>query len=322
MTARVNWVDSAKGAMIFLVVVGHAWRGLAPSGIIPSDLYTAVDTRIYAFHMPVFFALAGWFFVASITKASVPTFLRSRLLRLLWPMVLWTYLFLAIKALAGQYANTPISLQDVLIVPIPGVLHMWFLWALLLLNLAFLCLKPVSKDGKTPTGVLWATVAIVALLQFVDIGPQAARWIGPAIVNAPFFLLGVVLGQKNWLRATPPHICVLASAVFVALLIFWPLVAPKGYSLLGSLVLSACILVAFSGLSAGISKPLAFLGGASMAIYLSHTIFSASLREALFVIGIDSLAIHMILATLIGLIGPLILLTLARRTGTIRLLGF
>ncbi|OYW86650.1 MAG: hypothetical protein B7Z20_06965, partial [Sphingobium sp. 32-64-5] len=46
---RLDWVDAAKGLGIILVVIGHVWT----SG--------AVRDTIYAFHMPLFFLLAGYF---------------------------------------------------------------------------------------------------------------------------------------------------------------------------------------------------------------------------------------------------------------------
>jgi len=45
---RLAWLDSAKGIGILLVVIGHIWTG----GIVRDD--------IYAFHMPLFFLLAGY----------------------------------------------------------------------------------------------------------------------------------------------------------------------------------------------------------------------------------------------------------------------
>jgi peptidoglycan/LPS O-acetylase OafA/YrhL len=47
-TARLGWLDAAKGLGIILVVIGHVWtRG-------------PVRDAIYAFHMPLFFIAAGY----------------------------------------------------------------------------------------------------------------------------------------------------------------------------------------------------------------------------------------------------------------------
>lgn len=45
---RLAWLDAAKGIGILLVIIGHIWTG----GVVRDD--------IYAFHMPLFFLLAGY----------------------------------------------------------------------------------------------------------------------------------------------------------------------------------------------------------------------------------------------------------------------
>jgi len=322
---RVDWVDQAKGAMIILVVFGHAWRGLARSDLVPPEIFATVDSRIYAFHMPVFFALSGWFLTASLRKVTAMEFCKSRLQRLLWPMIIWTYIFLGIKALAGQHTNSPVRFEDILVFPVPGVLHMWFLWALLLLSIAFSLLKPFSTDGKTWASVLWIAAGLVAALQVVSFGPEVARWIGPAIWASPFFLLGVIAGERGYLQNTSLYPRLLCAAVFLALLSIWPVVLRNDLGLPGSLLLTSCLIVVFSN-SGRISasktgRYLAFLGAASLPIYLSHTVFSASSRICLLVFNVDAPAVHIVVGTILGLLGPLALLSLANRAGATRLLG-
>src|SRR4051812_17314369 len=63
---RVTWVDTAKGYGIILVVFAHAVRGLIASDIMTWTPVTRfVDAWIYAFHMPLFFVLSGFFLVRS-----------------------------------------------------------------------------------------------------------------------------------------------------------------------------------------------------------------------------------------------------------------
>lgn len=322
---RLQWIDAAKGTAILLVVIGHAWRGLQGSGLIPDGLFEAVDSRIYAFHMPAFFAMVGLFFVRTLERLSPADFVRIRLFRLFWAMVLWTYLFLGAKVLAGQLANTPASLEDMLILPVPGVLHLWFLWALLLLSITFSLMRPFLRDGRVPGVVLWICIGGVAALQFLPLPPELARWIGPAVRNAPYFLLGIVLSQTGWLSNVSPRLRIASFLVFCVLIFFWPYAERQGLSTLGGLILTWCFLNVFTGLgSMAGSLPvrgLILMGGASMAIYQIHTIFSAGLREVLLVLGVQDVALHMALGTLIGVIMPLVILELARRTGTTRLLG-
>ena len=273
--------------------------------------------------MPLFFALSGWFFLRSIQKRGVGSFVTGRLERILYPMVIWTYVFLAFKYLANQAANQPIGLEDVFVLPIPGVLHFWFLWALLLMSLAFYPLRyaPARATGAV---LVLAGVAVVAL-QFLPLTPASDRWVGPAIRHAPYFLLGIALGHYGLGRLRQPGLGLLAAGIFVGLLYLWPEVAGAWYRLAVVLALVLSVLVAFltfeRHLPQGLRRLLAVLEVASMAIYVMHTIFSAALREGLLVAGVAQPGLHLVLGTFVGIIGPMIALWVFRRFGLTRILG-
>ena len=67
---------------------------------------------------------------------------------------------------------------------------------------------------------------------------------------------------------------------------------------------------------------LSALGQLTMPIYLTHVIFSAAVRMVLARLGQDGLIVHLIIGTLAGLAGPLLLVWLAHRVGISALLGF
>jgi fucose 4-O-acetylase-like acetyltransferase len=50
---RIEWVDTAKGIGILLVILGH------------TILLPFISVPIYAFHMPLFFLLSGLFIKAN-----------------------------------------------------------------------------------------------------------------------------------------------------------------------------------------------------------------------------------------------------------------
>ena len=68
-------------------------------------------------------------------------------------------------------------------------------------------------------------------------------------------------------------------------------------------------------------RVLRYLGKTSMVIYLTHTIFSAALRISMLKLGLDSLPLVLIATTLIGLMLPLVVLTVTRRLRLTKLLG-
>lgn len=319
-SARQDWVDAARGLAIILVVIGHAWRGIAERGLIPSGLFEAVDARIYAFHMSVFFALSGLFFTTTLARAGPASFVQARVIRLIWPMVLWTYLFLAFKLTAGSFANDPIGVDALLVSPFPGQLHLWFLWALFLQQIAFLTAKPLIRDGRFPAPVLAGLALLALALALMSWSETMLNWAGEALFFAPAFVLGILLGhERSILTRIFPW---LAFAVFAALLTVWTLLPDvRALQLAGSLALTFLFMAVFAGLNGKWPAWLVRLGIASMTIYLAHTIFSAAAREALIVLGIHDLSLHMLIGTAVGIVAPLLLLALARRTGTVKLLG-
>lgn len=323
---RRDWVDAARGVAIVLVVIGHVVVGLYQRGIVSEALFAAVYQRIYAFHMPVFFAISGMFVTATLARATVPAFLRSRLKRLFWPMVLWTYLFIAMKVAAGSLANSPAAPEDLLVLPVPGYLHLWFLWALLLIQLSLLAARPLLVGGRFPPAALALLMAVGLVTALMPMTPMMAHWIGVALRAAPYFALGIVLGHLTPLERMPRGARLALAAVFVLVVAAWPVLSGIRPLQLGlSMLLTLAFLAVLAGLGNAAPGRLAAgavaLGRASMVIYLAHTIFAAALREALAAVGITDVALHVALGTGIGLVGPLALLWLARQTRTAGLLG-
>lgn len=322
---RLEWVDVAKGVAIILVVLGHALRGLAGSDIVPTAVYQFLDSRIYAFHMPVFFALSGYFAVPVLARLTPAAYVRQRVIRLIYPMVLWTYLFLAAKVAAGPYANSAVSMKDLVVSPFPGLMHMWFLWALFIISTAFLLARPFLKGASLSAPVLGLMFAGSVCLTFVPLPEAVIHWAGEAIYFAPFFCIGIVLQQSGLLTDRSARDGIIVSALFLVVIACWPLIEGLGVARLASMVLTVAFLMVFSLARNIEARPtmrmLSRLGQASMAIYLMHTIFSAGLREALFVAGVSDWSIHLLLGTLIGVAGPVIVYDIAKHWGLSRPLG-
>ncbi len=318
-------LDVAKGVGIILVVIGHAWRGLESAGMIGDPrLFGLVDRLIYNFHMPLFFLLSGITFQDWVLRRPLGEAAISRVTRLLWPLVLWTYLFTAARLAAGDAANSQITgLQSLYFFPLPPRDHFWFLWALFLQQIAVLALIRLVT-GPLPAPA-WAALAGVMVVgsSVTPVGLNA--WTVGALTYAGAFLTGLALGQTGWKPRG-------AAAVLTAGLLFLALQAlsfqlPQTLltSQLLGIALALAALVVIQGLVAGRSdtviRGLTFLGLASMGIYLSHTIFSAATRAALARFSTD-LTAHMVLGTLAGIVGPLLIYTVIRRVGRPHWIGF
>ena len=327
--AREAWIDQTRGLGIVLVVFGHLWRGLYDAGLLPQGrAFEVVDRLIYSFHMPLFFVLAGLFFERALLRMPAQAFVRSRVIRLLYPFLLWTYLFAAFKVCAGSLANESFRWEDMLFSPLPPRWHFWFLWALFVIEIAALGLKALLATPQARTGVWLGTLGLLVALYFAPIG--AAAWV-PLLIGAlhyaPYLALGVLISRLG-LPFRGPAAIPAAVVMFVAM--EWLALAEPQSSavtlLVGSVAsISVCILaseVSRTFGSTAILSAFGYLGRISMAIYLSHTIFSAAARIALQQAGVMDLSVHMLAGLAFGLLGPVLLFLAAQRTGTVRLLGF
>ncbi|SFH93541.1 acyltransferase family protein [Albimonas pacifica] len=315
--ARAGWLDAARGVGIVLVVLGHALRGLEVSRV-PLDpgLFAAVDSMIYLFHMPLFFVLAGMTFPASAAKATVGGFARSRLVRLLLPMAVWTYLFLGLRVLAGPAANTAAGVGDLLRWPLPPYEHLWFLWALFLI-------QAVAFAGFAVHRLVgWAMLAVMAAAgpaaMALHLVPQGlVKLFEPTLSHAPFFAAGAALGLPLLAGRWRPWIGWAGLAVFALCLLdagLEPRAEEERAHFLLALAAAVGLLLAIRGSALGRSRWAASLGRASLFIYLAHTVFSSATRIALLRAGIEDPALHVALGVAAGIAGPLLLAPLLRRT--------
>jgi fucose 4-O-acetylase-like acetyltransferase len=319
----------ARGAAIVMVVLGHVWRGLAGGGLIVNEgLFRHVDQAIYLFHMPVFFILSGFVFRSGGHLTPIG-FLKGRVRRILYPLLLWYYLFVSLNILMSPYVNTAFDLDRLLGLPVPFGTQFWFLYALLVIQLACMPLAFASTRRQILGFVLLATCA--ALLHKYGFG-FFNPWLHQAISYLPFFLLGVFAKEivfQNWLFGVAPRNLVLWGGgmfLLAELLRLSGAPVPAPLLLLGMPAAIGFILIiagiSFFPAQGRVSTVLMILGQASMAIYLAHVFFTAFSRVALQAVGVQDLWAHLLLGTLLGVIGPLVLLSLADKLSLRRILGF
>jgi fucose 4-O-acetylase-like acetyltransferase len=337
-TAQENrqlWPDWAKGLGIILVVAGHVWRGLMAAGLpIAPDLYATVDRLIYAFHMPLFFLLSGLFFEAGMLRRPVPVFLWSRVVFLLWPLAVWTWIFFLSKSVTGNLVNAPVVWSDFPLFPLPPREEFWFFWALFLIQVVLtLCLRPVVRHPSLRNAGWLVAYGIALALAILTPGvAQLGPWIIGAYLYASYFILGVLLSRQLLGRGlqVPLILSLMGFAAFEALGLIWP-VSTAGDLLIGTGAALAVTLGVRSFEQIGTLNPiravagrlgwLALLGTRSGVIYVVHVQFTAATRIVLMKLGITAIPVHLGLAVLAGLLGPLIVFEGLRRLRLAALFG-
>lgn len=321
---RVAWVDAARGLGIVLVVSGHVLIGLIDAGVLPrSGGWWLAYYVIYAFHMPLFFWLAGLFALRSLARP-VDQVATQWWWRLVWPYLLWSTLQWAVLGLAGSWANhaAELSLTRWVALLWRPISQFWFLQTLLLLQvlawwawprlgpqrLLWLCLTLLLLPTLLPMPVGLTNVCrfgvffVLGLLQAQ--GQPQPDWPRPGWTL--WGVTGLALGVCAWVPTQvmqrgdlPWH----PSALPAACAGIW-----------------LCVLLARS-LPAGLQAGLAHLGRQTMPIFLLHIFFVAGVRIVLMRLGPPPPAVMLLLALLAGLLAPLAVQALARRLGGSRLWG-
>lgn len=167
-------IDSLKGLLISLVVLGHCLTYGEPH----DEIKTILSNWIYIFHMPLFVILSGYF-----THVESKNYWERTLLLLESYVV-----FQIIKGWLSSY-----SFIDYLTVPAS---MMWYLWALLLWRI----ITFIGSKCHLPTYFDYLILILLFIgglsVGFVDkIGVQFA--LSRLFVFAPFFWLGYLLQKKD-----------------------------------------------------------------------------------------------------------------------------
>jgi fucose 4-O-acetylase-like acetyltransferase len=302
---RIEWIDYAKGIGIFLVVFGHALRGIVNDSIIQTSLLQrSVDQWIYAFHMPLFFFLSGLFVERSINKP-LKNFIIGKLQTIAYPYFVWSIIQEVIRIKAGISSRTLGELWQILYEPI---LQFWFLYALFFISLSYAIAR---KFHLTPAMFLVGCIWLYASYLFkLDLGAWGSIYL--IRINAIYFAVGATIGSRNWLayldKATPWSL--IASAIaglgIVTLTVYFGLVeipvlvpAIAFFGITGVISLSKCLE------QVKLARFLRQWGLLSLQIYVAHTIVTAIARSLLQKLNVSDPAFHLIVGTVAGIYGPI-----------------
>ena len=197
---RLHGLDALRGGALLLGVVLHASLSYLPTPIwlFPDDQTSPVASivffAIHLFRMTAFFLIAGLFAHMLLGRRGTWGFIRDRLMRIANPLFgLWWVIFPAFIAVIVWKA----AMDNGGVIPTDGpppppltletfpLLHLWFLWVLLLFYAAFLLLRApfaaLDRDGVVGrlsdrlTGVLigaWTPAVMAAPLAL-------ALWLTP-----------------------------------------------------------------------------------------------------------------------------------------------
>lgn len=295
---RIEWIDTAKGIGILLVVLAHCWRGLIDNGVMQwTDGLRLLDHAIYSFHMPLFFFLSGFTAGGTVARRR-QKYIFAKIKSVAYPYFLWSAMIGLILMRAGGAANTRFTWSDMLALPWLPIQQFWFLQALFFAQM----LKAVAGGDRVTLLAAGALFIVAALL------PNSEATVAVVFHFSLFFALGLIAKHFVARLATYPFLFVaLAFGVSVAA----ALATGRHYTdvvfLPAALTGIAVTIRSAIGLShAARGMLFSALGRMSMSIYVAHIVAASGSRILLTKIGFAGGPIgYFILCVAAGLIAPI-----------------
>jgi uncharacterized membrane protein YcfT len=310
---RVDWVDTAKGICIILVVMMHSTLGVEKAAGAMSWLNGFIEWA-RPFRMPDFFMISGLFLASRIDRPW-RQYLDGKVLHFVYFYVLWMTIQLAAKSgplLADGGASALLQLWALGLVEPFGTL--WFIYMLAIFFV-------VAKLARALPPLL-----VLGLGAALEIAPIAT---GSLLIDE--FAARFVYFYAGYLFA--PHIFAWAervgtanlAATFGGLVIWgainavlvwggmaaWPAVGLA----LGTVGALAIVATAVLLTRLRLAAPLRYCGENSIVIYLAFFLFMAASRAVLLKTGlIADLGAVSLIVTAAGVVGPLLLYWAVRRT--------
>lgn len=202
---RDPFFDNAKYLAIVLVAMGHSWEPLMGG----SRTLQACYMVVYAFHMPAFIIISGYF---SRSFTGKPEQIKRLLTGVVVPYVVFETAYSLLQRWAGHDPGEQISLTA------PYYLT-WFLAALFIWRLT----APIWRVVRWPLPL----ALLIAMLASVSPAVGKDFDLQRVLQFLPYFVLGLVMRQEHFQRMRERWIRVVALPVFACSLVFAYWAAPR-----------------------------------------------------------------------------------------------
>ena len=303
--------DVARGIAIFLVIWGHVVQQWSLGEV--SEHF--IVKFIYAFHMPLFALISGYFFYVSAKTHSFKTLLMQRVRKFFILICVWNTVHYLFSLLL--YGVSTFTIEFLISGWLEEILEgYWFLWAILFYTIAVGFVIQKVRERYWILGFAFSMA--VCLL-------TPCRW--PIVTLAPFFWLGIMARKKAWFENLTYRNGFVWTMLFVGGTIFY---------FYGNAIGNAQLKVVLDSIISVFGKKESitllvyefgrlilyyFLGltGSMTIIYLSKWLATNMLRvkisQKLIVLGTESLGIYILQRILVEQLCPALYLKVVDRWG-------
>lgn len=308
---RFFWIDNLKLIAIFTVVIYHLLSGLVGAGILPSgNMMTFILQTCTSYQVYLFFICSG-FLYQELTKEQdargYGKMLLKKLLALGVPYVVFSVALFAMKSIFKSSVNFDIDYNLFNGLLLGGFAPYWFLQVL------FICfmLSPILKSRAGAIIRLGAAAALCVVGELIEHYSVFGVY-SPLATRLAFSLFWFVFGMcVSWfgLQKRFSYAGIILLAAFFVLMYFsvFKGVSSEPLNIVMIVLSTVGLLLLVGKCSQGKSekKPLTFLSGEIMPIFLMHTIFSAGARILLIRAGVTNAAVHIIIGFAASVILPI-----------------
>lgn len=211
--SRLIWVDSLKGILILLVVLGHCIATNIGNDSANKDYLWCL---IYSFHMPAFIAVSGYL---SYRKEAVPnknlsTVFMRRFMQLMVPFFAWSAIFYLVSE------NSLNSYYHCILAPNETY---WFLWALFFIVVLFSLANFVSSKILWLKGreeILLCLICLICAGTLVALSDIRILGIQYILYYFIFYTLGYFINKFN-IVASNKWVIIMLGIVWFVLGSYW-----------------------------------------------------------------------------------------------------
>lgn len=149
---RIEWIDTSKGIAIILVVMGHVVSSYHEAGLYleKATVFNFFNQFVYSFHMALLMALSGYLYFLSSKKSKKNKKMQvlSKTISYGIPYIIFSVLWTVMKMALSGLTNSAITLKDLLLIPAYPISFMWFIYALMFMQIIQVVIGDLTIKGK------------------------------------------------------------------------------------------------------------------------------------------------------------------------------
>ena len=178
---QLGWLNTVKSIGVILVIIGH---------LLYFSNLSFLNTLIYSFHMPLFFAISG--FLYEYKDETNKAFIKRKCARLFIPAFLWYIITSPIYIIRADKSLQEIAVDLSLITGVvPFNEPCWFFFALFVV---FVLIRIIGIEKLTQAGCVTVAFVLFSIGYFLYIyDVNLAFGMTRAIIGAGFFVVGYCL---------------------------------------------------------------------------------------------------------------------------------